>query len=75
MESLDTLFVFRLTMFVGMVVYGLGLLANILETFDTFNPSYLRHYLRQHCVRPLLGMVAFALLLLADTKILSWLSN
>ena len=75
MESLDSSFVFRLSMFIGIVIYGVGLLANILETFDTFNPSYLRHYVRQQCLRPLLGMVVFTLLLLAEPKIASWLAH
>jgi hypothetical protein len=75
MESLDSSFVFRLSMFIGTVIYGVGLLANIVETLDTFNPSYLRYYLRQQCLRPLLGMVVFTLLLLAEPKIASWLAN
>jgi len=76
MESLDTLFVFRLVMFLGVLLHATTLLANILETFDTFNPSYWRHYCRQHCIRPLIGLVIFAVLLLvADVKLVTWLSN
>jgi len=76
MEALDTLFVFRLTMFFGLVMYASGLLANILETLDTFNPSYWRHYVRQHCIRPLIGLLVFAfLLLVGDRVVVAWLSN
>jgi hypothetical protein len=75
MESLDSSFVFRLLMFIGIVIYGVGLLANIVETLDSFNPSYWRHYVRQQCLRPLLGMVVFTLLFCAESKIASWLAN
>ena len=75
MESLDALFIFRLTMFMGMLFHATAFVLNIIQTYDTFNPSYWRHYVRQHCIRPLIGCAIFGLLLMADEFMVEWLSS
>lgn len=58
-----------------LIVVHLGsLLAVVAQTYDTFNPSYAGHYLRQHLVRPLIGLALAGLLLLLESPVAGWLA-
>lgn len=65
----------RLAAFVALAICIGALLANVAQTWDTFNPSYWTHYVRQQLARPLVG-VALSLLVLASARPLArWLSR
>jgi hypothetical protein len=49
-----------------------ALLANVAQTWDTFDPSYKGHYLRQHLLRPLVGLALAGLLLLCEAPLTAW---
>lgn len=65
----------RLVAFAALAVCLGVLLANVAQTWDTFNPSYWGHYVRQQLARPLAG-AAVALLVLAFARPLArWLAR
>lgn len=51
-----------------------SLLSAVAQTYDTFNPSYLGHYFRQHLVRPLIGLALAGLLLALEGPVAAWLA-
>lgn len=55
-------------------VHAGALLANLAQTWDTFNPSYKGHYVRQQLLRPLVGLALAALLLLCEAPLTRWLA-
>jgi len=73
MNTLDTQSVFRLILLVWFLVNLLILAGNVLQTYDTFNPSYWRHYFQQHCLRPVLGLVVFIVLILSEDWLIHWI--
>lgn len=56
------------------VVYSGTLLANLTQTWDTFNPSYKGHYVRQQLLRPLVGLTFAAILFFCEKPLASWLT-
>lgn len=74
MEYLETRSAFRLLLFFWILAHGYILCANLLQTYDTFNPGYWVDYFRQQCLRPLLGIVLFVICLLAEDWLLFWLN-
>lgn len=69
----DQLIVRSLVLVLGVVHLG-TLLANIVQTYDTFNPSYLGHYFRQHLARPLVGLAVAGGLFALESPLSAWLS-
>lgn len=59
----------------GLVTVHTGtLVANLTQTWDTFNPSYKGHYIRQQLLRPLIGLGVAGILILCETPLASWLT-
>lgn len=52
-----------------------ALLANLAQTWDTFNPSYVGHYVRQQLLRPLVGLALAGLVLLCEAPLTAWLAS
>jgi hypothetical protein len=50
------------------------LAANLAQTWDTFNPSYKGHYIRQQLLRPLVGLGVASIIILCETRLVSWLT-
>jgi uncharacterized membrane protein YedE/YeeE len=50
------------------------LFANLAQSWDTFNPSYKGHYVRQQLLRPLVGLALAGLILLCEAPLTAWLS-
>jgi len=57
-----------------LVCFGV-LTANIVQTWDTFNPSYWGHYLQQQLARPLIGLTFSALALFLARPLARWLAR
>lgn len=74
MENFTIQSAFRLFVLAGLLVNGITLLCNLLQTYDTFNPSYCKHYLLQQCLRPFVGIVVFVVVLLLEVFLLGWLA-
>jgi hypothetical protein len=51
----------RILALAGLGFYTAELLGNVIQTWDTFNPSYWGYYVQQQLARPLVG-IAIALL-------------
>jgi hypothetical protein len=51
------------------------LAANLAQTWDTFNPSYKGHYIRQQLLRPLMGLSVAGILILCEPLLVSWLTS
>ncbi|MDF3057815.1 MAG: hypothetical protein K0R17_2030 [Rariglobus sp.] len=66
--------ILRTVVLVLALVHAGILVANLAQTWDTFNPSYKGHYIRQQLLRPLVGLAFASLLLLCETPIVSWLT-
>lgn len=56
------------------VVHASALIANVSQTWDTFNPSYKGHYVRQQLLRPLVGLGFAVVLFLCETPLAAWIS-
>jgi hypothetical protein len=69
----EPIFIYRLAVFFWGCFHLQGLIVNVLQTYDSFNPSYIRHYFQQQCLRPTLGILVALLLWIFDTTILAWL--
>lgn len=52
-----------------------ALIANLAQTWDTFNPSYWGHYVQQQLTRPLVGIALATLALLFARPLARWLSR
>lgn len=65
----------RLLALAGLGLHLVELIANIAQTWDTFNPSYWSHYLQQQLARPLAGLLVSAALLLAARPVARWISR
>jgi hypothetical protein len=62
------------TFVLGLAIIHTGtLVANLTQTWDTFNPSYKGHYIRQQLLRPLIGLGIAGILILCETPLASWL--
>lgn len=58
------------------LLFSIGaLIANIAQTWDTFNPSYWGHYVQQQLARPLIGLVFSALVLFGARPLARWLAR
>ena len=56
----------RLFALVGLLLSFGALAANLVQTWDTFAPAYVGHYVQQQLTRPLVGLgLAFLVLALA----------
>ena len=63
------------TFVLGLALFHTGtLVANLTQTWDTFNPSYKGHYLRQQLLRPLIGLGVAGALLLCERPLSAWLT-
>lgn len=51
------LLLLRLIALVGLLVNAATLLANIAQSYDTFNPSYAGFFVKQQLARPVVGLV------------------
>jgi hypothetical protein len=65
----------RLLALAGLAWAAATLLANVLQSWDAFNPSYWTYYLQQQLARPLIGLVVSTALLLAARPVSRWLSR
>jgi nitrate reductase alpha subunit len=65
----------RLLAFAALLICTGVLVANIAQTWDTFNPSYWGHYVQQQLARPLTGISLSALALLLARPLARWLSR
>lgn len=65
----------RLLAFAALLISVGVLLANIAQTWDTFNPSYWGHYARQQLARPLVGIFLAIVVLLLARPLARWLSR
>lgn len=54
----------RLLALAGFFWFGVTLVTNVLQTWDTFSPSYWAHYAQQQLAQPLSGLAASTLLAL-----------
>lgn len=70
----DPQLIVRACVLVLAMIYSGILLANLAQTWDTFNPSYKGHYLRQQLLRPLVGLVLTGLMFLFETPLAAWLA-
>jgi hypothetical protein len=52
-----------------------ALLAAVLRTWDTFDPSYWSHYVKQVLAGPLIGLALATLVLLAARPLARWLAR
>lgn len=73
--SPQPLFFVRLLALAGLAWFTAALLANVLQTWDTFAPSYWGYYLQQQLARPLIGLAVSTVLLLAARPLARWLSR
>jgi hypothetical protein len=73
--SAQPLFFVRLLAFAGLGFHTVTLLANVLQSWDTFNPSYWTYYLQQQLARPLIGLGISAVILLTARPLSRWLSR
>lgn len=69
------LFHVRLIAFAGLVVCLILLLANLAQSYDSFNPSYIGYFLKQQVLRPAVGIVAWGLMLTLARPISRWLDR
>jgi len=53
----QALLLVRLLALCGVAVNLATLLANLLQSFDAFNPSYIGFFVKQQLARPLVGIV------------------
>ena len=58
------------------LLFNVGiLLANVAQTWDTFNPSYWGHYLQQQLARPLVGLALSLAVLVLARPLSRWLAR
>lgn len=65
----------RLLAFAALLVSTGVLIANIAQTWDTFNPSYWGHYVQQQLARPLIGISLSKLVLFLARPLARWLAR
>lgn len=65
----------RLLALAALLVSTGVLIANIAQTWDTFNPSYWGHYVQQQLARPMIGIGLAKLVLLFARPLARWLSR
>jgi len=73
--SAQPLFLVRLLAIAGLAFHAVELLSNVLQSWDAFRPSYWTYYVQQQLARPLIGITASAVLLLAARPLACWLSR
>ncbi len=49
------------------------LLANLLQNYDTLNPSYKAHFFKQQCLRPCLHLICALLLFWMEGPLTRWM--
>lgn len=59
----------------GLGFYAVELLGNVIQTWDTFAPSYWAYYVQQQLARPLIGLAVSCVFLLAARPLARWLSR
>lgn len=69
------LFYVRLIAFAGLVFGLVHLLANLAQSYDGFNPSYVGYFIRQQVLRPAVAMLAWGLVLTFARPISRWLDR
>jgi len=69
----DPTLLFRLLVLILFIVNLKILLGNILQTYDTFNPSYKGYYFKQQCLQPALGIGIAIILILIEDNVVAWL--
>lgn len=57
------------------IIHAGTLVSNLTQTWDTFNPSYKGHYIRQQLLRPLIGLGVAGGLLLCENPLSAWLTE
>ncbi|AHF93607.1 hypothetical protein OPIT5_28855 [Opitutaceae bacterium TAV5] len=65
----------RLLAFTGLLVSLWALLANLAQSYDTFNPAYASYYWKQQLLRPVLGLALSLLVLFLARPLSRWLSG
>lgn len=66
----SSLSLIRLIALAGLVWSKIQFVANVVQTWSAFDPTYWTHYVQQQLTRPLVGIV-FSLLLFAAARPLS----
>lgn len=65
----------RLIALAGVFYYGVELVANVLQSYDTVSPSYLGYYFKQQLARPVVGIVASVVLALLARRLGRWVGK
>jgi hypothetical protein len=65
----------RLAAVLGLLISLSVLLANLTQTWDTFNPSYWGYYLQQQLARPLIGLGLALITLLFARPLARWIAR
>ncbi|WP_043588901.1 hypothetical protein [Geminisphaera colitermitum] len=65
----------RLLALTGLLLSLWALLANLAQSYDTFNPSYAAYYWKQQLLRPTLGLALSLLVLLLARPLSRWISR
>lgn len=65
----------RLLAFTGTIVSLWALLANLAQSYDTFNPSYAAYYWKQQLLRPSLGLLLSLIVLFCARPLSRWISR
>ncbi len=60
----QALLLVRLLALAGVMIGATTLLANLAQSYDTFNPSYAGFYFKQQLARPLVGIASSLLIAL-----------
>lgn len=65
----------RLLALAGISISLWALLANLAQSYDTFNPGYAAYYWKQQLLRPTLGLVFSLTMLLCARPLARWISR
>jgi hypothetical protein len=65
----------RLLGLAGVVWFNIQIVANVVQTWPTFDPSYWTYYVQQQFTRPLIGIGFSLLLLLAARPLSRWIDR
>ena len=72
---MSPLYLIHLLALAGLGFYAVELLGNIIQTWDTFNPSYWSYYVQQQLARPFVGIAVSLLVWFAARPLARWLSR